>query len=70
MLNIINICYAFLTAIKENEGICHYSKVSEELNLLEEILRDDVEHLRISKDIDAKIGHKTAYSFFLDIKHT
>lgn len=61
-------CNKLITVIKENEGICHYPKVSEKLNLLEEILQDDVEHLRISKDVDAKIGHKTADSSFFGYK--
>jgi transposase len=61
-------CNKLITTIKENESICHYPKVSEKLNLLEEILQDDVEHLRISEDADAKIGHKTADSSFFGYK--
>lgn len=52
----IDYCNKLITTIKENEGICHYPKVSEKLNLLEEILQDDIEHLSISEDTDAKIG--------------
>lgn len=64
----IEYCNKLITAIKENERICHYPKISEKLNLLEEILHDDVEHLSISEDIDAKIGHKTADSSFFGYK--
>jgi predicted DNA-binding transcriptional regulator len=46
----IEYCNKLITAIKENEGICHYPKVSEKLNILEEILQDDIEHMNISED--------------------
>ena len=45
--------------IKGNEEICSYPKVQEKLNLLEESVTDDMEHLETSKDEDAKTGHKT-----------
>lgn len=61
-------CNKLITVIKKNDGIYHYPKVSEKLSLLEEILQDDVEHLRISEDVDAKIGHKTADSSFFGYK--
>lgn len=44
--------------------------MQEKLNLLEESVTDDMEHLETSKDEDAKTGHKTADTSFLDIKHT
>ena len=61
-------CNKLITAIKENEGICHYPKVSEKLNILEEILQDDIEHISILEDTDTKIGHKTADSSFFGYK--
>lgn len=61
-------CNKLIAAIKENEGICHYPKVSEKRNLLEEILQEDMEHRSISEDADAKIGHKTADSSFFGYK--
>lgn len=61
-------CNKLITTIKENEVICHYPKVLEKLNLLEETLQDDIEHLSISEDTDAKIGHKTADSSFFGYK--
>jgi len=64
----IEYCTKLITAIKENEGICHYPKVSEKLNILEEILQDDIEHMSILEDTDAKIGHKTADSSFFGYK--
>lgn len=64
----IEYCNKLIITIKENEGICHYPKVSEKLNMLEEILQDDIEHMSISEDADAKIGHKTADSSFFGYK--
>src|SRR5690606_14671625 len=41
-----------------------YPKVKEQLNLLKETVDDDIEHLQISEDQDAKIGHKSDTAFF------
>ena len=38
------------------------------LNLLKETLDDDIEHLQISEDEDAKLGHKTADTSFFGFK--
>lgn len=38
------------------------------LNLLEETIHDDVEHLTIAKDTDAKVEHKTSDSSFFGYK--
>lgn len=64
----IEYCIKLITAIKENEGICHYPKVSEKHNILEEILQDYIEHMSILEDTDAKMGHKTADSSFFGYK--
>ena len=64
----IEYCNKLITAIKENEGICKYPKISEKLNILEEILQDDIEHMSILEDTDAKMGHKTADSSFFGYK--
>lgn len=63
-------CKQLIDVVKGNEEICSYPKVQEKLNLLEESVTDDMEHLETSKDEDAKTGHKTADTSFLDIKHT
>jgi len=42
--------------------------VKEKLNLLKETLADDIEHLRIKEDEDAKLGHKTADTSFFGYK--
>lgn len=61
-------CEQLISTIKENEMIYSYPKVQEKLNLLEEAVRDDLEHLELSKDEDAKLGHKTADSSFFGYK--
>lgn len=61
-------CKNLIDVIKENEEICTYPKVKEKLNLLEELVNDDVEHLEASKDEDAKVGHKTADTSFFGYK--
>jgi len=58
-----------LIDVIENEGsISEYPKVKENLNLLKETVTDDIEHLQISEDEDAKIGHKSADSSFFGFK--
>ena len=61
-------CSKLVSIIKSKDTICSYPKVQEKLNLLEEIIRDDMEHLETSKDRDAKTGHKTADSSFFGYK--
>ena len=57
-------CKQLIDVVKGNEEICSYPKVQEKLNLLEESVTDDMEHLETSKDEDAKTGHKTADTSF------
>lgn len=61
-------CKQLISTIKENEKIYSYPKVQEKLNLLEEVVRDDLEHMDTSKDGDARTGHKTADTSFFGYK--
>ena len=61
-------CHTLISAIKEKEELCSYPKVQEKLNLLEESVNDDLEHLETSKDAEAKTGHKTADTAFFGYK--
>ena len=61
-------CKQLIGVVKGNEEICSYPKVQEKLNLLEESVTDDMEHLETSKDEDAKTGHKTADTSFFGYK--
>lgn len=54
--------------VEKNEHLVAFPKVKEKLNLLNETLEDDIEHLQISSDADAKIRHKTVDSSFLGYK--
>ena len=64
----IEYCQKLIDVIQREEIISKYPKVNEKLNLLKETLDDDIEHLQISEDKDAKIGHKTADSSFFGYK--
>lgn len=57
-----------IDVIENEEVISEYPKVKEKLNLLKETVNDDIEHLRISEDEDAKIGHKTRDTSFFGYK--
>ena len=61
-------CKQLISVIKEKEELCSYPKVQEKLNLLEESVSDDMEHLETLKDTDAKTGHKTADASFFGYK--
>ena len=61
-------CKQLIDVVKGNEEICSYPKVQDKLNLLEESVTDDMEHLETSKDEDAKTGHKTADTSFFGYK--
>lgn len=61
-------CRVLVEIVKQKEAIAAYPKIKERLNILEETLQDDVEHLALSNDEDAKIGHKTADSSFFGYK--
>jgi len=64
----IDYCQKLIDVIESYEIISQYPKVKEKLNLLKETLDDDIEHLQISEDEDARIGHKTADSSFFGYK--
>jgi len=64
----IDYCNRLIDVIKKEESICAYPKVSEKLNLLQETIEDDLEHLKTSLDEDAKTGHKTADTSFFGYK--
>ncbi len=64
----IEYCNRLVEIIKSSNELKTFPKISEKLNLLEEILEDDVEHLKMLKDGETKIGHKTADSSFFGYK--
>lgn len=66
--NEIQYCKDLIEVIKQTDNIISYPKVKEKMNLLEETLEDDIEHMRISEDADAKVGHKTVDTSFFGYK--
>lgn len=64
----IEYCQRLIEVIEKEDTLIEYPKVKEKLNLLKETLTDDIEHLQISEDEDAKLGHKTADSSFFGYK--
>lgn len=62
-------CQKLICVIENTETIFGYPAVKEKLNMLKELVTDDVEELeRLSKDTDAKVGHKTADTSFFGYK--
>ena len=57
-------CKELIDTIKKNGTVCSYPTVQEKLDLLEESVSDNLEHLETSKDEDAMVGHKTADTSF------
>ncbi|MPM63812.1 IS1182 family transposase ISBcy1 [bioreactor metagenome] len=64
----IEYCRKLIDAVNENEAISSYPKVKEKLNLLQELVDDNLEELELSKDTEAKVGHKTADTSFFGYK--
>ncbi|TCP93348.1 hypothetical protein EDD79_10802 [Serpentinicella alkaliphila] len=60
----IEYCQNLIQTIKGEPGLTDIPTIKEKLNYLEETVKDDIEQLELSKDEDAKIGHKTADSSF------
>lgn len=61
-------CETLIEVIEKNPSISEYPKVKEPLNLLKEMVEGDQEKLKLSKDEDAKIGHKSADTSFFGYK--
>lgn len=64
----ITYCKKLIAKVRQDETLASYPKVSERLNILQETVEDDLEHLALSKDEDATIGHKTADTAFFGYK--
>jgi transposase len=64
----INYCQKLIETTETKLGIAQLPKITEPLNLLKETVEDDVEQLRISQDLDARVGHKSADSSFFGYK--
>jgi transposase len=61
-------CDALEKAIESDEALRSLPKVKEKLNLLKETIEDTQDHYTLSKDTDARTGHKTQDSSFFGYK--
>lgn len=61
-------CEELIKIVKENIGISEIPVVSMNLNMLTEVIEDDKEALKLSKEEDAKVGHKSADTDFFGYK--
>jgi len=61
-------CQKLIEVIEKEDTLVPYPKVKEQLNLLKETVNDDIEHLQISEDKDAKVGHKSEDTSFFGYK--
>lgn len=64
----IEYCKKLIEIVRANEVLSNYPDVKEKINILEETIEDDLEKLTLSKDEDAKIGHKTYDTSFFGYK--
>lgn len=61
-------CTELKQRIESNQTLSHIPAVKEKLNLLKETLEDIEENYSLSKDMDARVGHKSADSSFFGYK--
>jgi hypothetical protein len=64
----IEYCQKLIAVVKSDQALSSYPAVKERTNLLEETINDDLEQLALSKDKDARIGHKTYDTSFFGYK--
>ena len=62
--DILEYCKLLIDTINEKPETAANPAVKTKLNYLIEAINDDLENLKISKDEDAKVGHKTEDSSF------
>lgn len=66
--DIIGYCQKLVNVVESTPELRIYDKVKERLNYLNEAIGDDLDQLALSKDEDARVGHKTAESSFFGYK--
>lgn len=66
--DIISYCQELGNVVESTPELAIYDKVKERLNYLNEGIGDDLEQLTLSKDKDARVGHKAADSSFFGYK--
>lgn len=68
ILKEIAYCKELQKLIESDEALSEIPAVKEKLNLLKETVEDTQDNYTLSKDMDARIGHKTADSSFFGYK--
>ncbi len=68
ILREIEYCKELQKLIESDQRLSEIPAVKEKLNLLKETVEDTQENYTLSKDIDARVGHKTADSSFFGYK--
>jgi len=68
ILKEIEYCKELQKLIESDQRLSEIPAVKEKLNLLKEAVEDTQENYTLSKDIDARVGHKTADSSFFGYK--
>ena len=66
--DVIEYCQKLSGVVNNSPQLMPYVKIQERLNYLNEAIEDDIQELKLSKDDDAKIGHKTADTAFFGYK--
>lgn len=64
----LNYSNELLHVLEKEPKIALIPGIKESMNLLEETIEDDLEHMKSTMDRDAKIGHKTAETAFFGYK--
>lgn len=64
----IEYCQGIVKVVETATELSAIAKIKERLNYLNEAIKDDLEELQLSKDEDARIGHKTSDSSFFGYK--
>ncbi|WP_421943238.1 IS1182 family transposase [Pedobacter sp.] len=68
ILKEIEYCKELQKLIESDEALSEIPAVKEKLNLLKETVEDTQDNYTLSKDMDARVGHKTADSSFFGYK--
>ncbi|KAA6333845.1 hypothetical protein EZS27_014718 [termite gut metagenome] len=64
----LSYCNQLNKEIESDQALCAFPKVKEKLNLLKETMEDTQDHYTLSKDSDARTGHKSADTSFFGFK--
>lgn len=66
--DILNYCKLLIDTVNNKPKVVANPNVKTKLNYLTEAFKDDMENLKLSKDEDAKVGHKTEDTSFFGYK--